>query len=331
MKKILKKIGFLLALAVLLGAVPEMAGAEEAVGRITLTECDLNTKQPVSGISLAVYQVAVADPSGKGVVYTGEFAGISSGSMKLSESFLTDGDHQTENTQKLDQYVANHSDIRPLQTAVTDANGRITFENLPDGVYFFRQINPSDGIQENGTRVKAYSFFISLPVTVNGVSSRTITDAVPKCLVEPIPEKAEVRVYKVWKDNSNKAGKRPENIQVELLDRGIRTDKQILSDENNWSYCWAGLEAAGHEWSVRELMVPDGYTSEVKQEGYNFTITNTISKTPPSSPNGSSRTGRYTSSVKTGDSGHMLFWIFMTAIAAAGIALLLLRRRRSKV
>ncbi|HAD19763.1 MAG TPA: hypothetical protein DCF42_05125 [Lachnospiraceae bacterium] len=311
---------------VLLGIFSGTAEAENAIGKITLTECDLNTKQPVPGVSLAIYQVAAVDDSENGIAYTADFSGIASAPEKLTERALINGNHQTENTKKLEQYVAEHSNIQPLQTAVTDKNGKITFENLPDGVYFFRQIGQDQASAKTGKKITAYSFFISLPVTAGGAVTRVITDAKPKCLVEDIPQKTDINVYKVWKDHNDKAGKRPERIQVELLDGGVCRDRQMLSDANNWTYHWSDLETTGHSWSVKEVMIPDGYTSTVEQESYDFTITNTFHPSRIHTPRHPSHK---TGPVKTGDIGTITFWIGLILASAIGITVLIRRKMKS--
>ncbi|MSS19415.1 Cna B-type domain-containing protein [Pseudoramibacter porci] len=306
MKNIIKKIGILFAVLVLLVVFPVAIQAQDAAGRITLSEIDLNTKQPVSGIKLGIYQVALADHSEDEITYTADFAGLSSKPTSLSESVLIDGNNQTSTTQKIEQYIASHRNIQPMQTAITDGNGEITFDHLPDGVYFFRQVGQAQSLTDAGKKATAYSFFISLPATIDGISTRTITDAKPKCIVESVPEQTDINVYKIWKDNNDKAGKRPKYIQVELLDSSTCVDKKILSDVNNWTCRWTGLETKGHDWSIKEVSVPDGYTSTIKSKGYNYFITNTIHPSPPRI-------------VKTGDNNHPALWIGLIAITALGM------------
>ena len=318
MKKILKKTGILFAAVILLAAFPAAVRADGSVGRITLTECDLNTKQPVPGISLAIYQVAASDDSADGIAYTAEFAGLSSEPFQLPETVLIDGNNQAESTRKLEQYIKEHREIQPMQTAATDENGTVSFENLPDGVYFFRQVGQSQALTDAGKKVTAYSFFVSLPTTAGGAAARTITDAKPKCLVESIPQKTDLSVCKIWKDDSDKAGKRPDKIRVELLDGGVCVDTQVLSAANNWTFRWNSLETEGHIWSVQETSVPAGYTSAVDHDGYDFTITNTFH---PSQVTG-------TPQVRTGDASHPALWICLIAAGLAGAAWLAGRKKK---
>ena len=50
-------------------------------------------------------------------------------------------------------------------------------------------------------------------------------------------------------------------------------DPVTLNDANDWSYAWNDLES-GHNWTVVELNVPDGFKATVSQSGDIFTIIN---------------------------------------------------------
>ncbi|MBO5348734.1 MAG: Cna B-type domain-containing protein, partial [Clostridia bacterium] len=98
------------------------------------------------------------------------------------------------------------------------------------------------------------------------------------------PEETERTVKKVWEDNNNQDGKRPSSIEVTLLANdkqysaeGIQNPVQ-LSESNSWSHTWDNLPkyANGTEinYEIKEIQVPDGYTSESIVQGNVTTITN---------------------------------------------------------
>ncbi|MGN0254609.1 MAG: Cna B-type domain-containing protein [Chordicoccus sp.] len=345
MKKLLRAFGILVtAAAVLLAAAPCRAQAAGAQGSITLTECDLETKEPVPGVALAVYQVASV--SGTDIGYTADFEGLES---TLPISSLTDGDNQTDSTDRLDEYVARHADVSPLATGTTDGNGAVTFSGLPDGIYFFRQTGQSEEMTKEGKTVTAEPFFISIPLVAGGVETRTITDAKPKCTVSTVPGSTDINVYKVWKDDSDRAGKRPDSIMVGLYDGETCVDQEVLGAGNNWMYSWKDLPTDGHSYSVKELSVPAGYASSVSGSGYDFTITNTYKhETPtPTSKQPTPTTGKPTPtggkptpvphkgttpvrSVKTGDTSHALLWAGLMLAAAAMIAGVVIFRKKKQ-
>ena len=95
------------------------------------------------------------------------------------------------------------------------------------------------------------------------------------------PNKTQVNVRKVWKDNNNQDGKRPQGVTVHLHANGENTNKTLtLSEGNNWAGAFEDLDANGEDNAAIEYSVSEdevvGY--EAKTEGNareGFTITNT--------------------------------------------------------
>ena len=87
---------------------------------------------------------------------------------------------------------------------------------------------------------------------------------------EQKPETVNVR--KVWVIDDG--GERPDSVSVQLMRDGEPFgDPVTLSDANDWSHAWNNLES-GHNWTVVELNVPDGFKATVSQSGDTFTIIN---------------------------------------------------------
>lgn len=87
---------------------------------------------------------------------------------------------------------------------------------------------------------------------------------------EQKPETVNVR--KVWVIDDG--GERPDSVSVQLMRDGEPFgDPVTLNDANDWSYAWNDLES-GHNWTVVELNVPDGFKATVSQSGDTFTIIN---------------------------------------------------------
>lgn len=87
---------------------------------------------------------------------------------------------------------------------------------------------------------------------------------------EQKPESVNVR--KVWVIDDG--GERPDSVSVQLMRDGEPFgDLVTLSDANDWSHAWNDLES-GHNWTVVELNVPDGFKATVSQSGDTFTIIN---------------------------------------------------------
>lgn len=90
-------------------------------------------------------------------------------------------------------------------------------------------------------------------------------------------EKRDIPVVKVWEDD--KKENRLESIKVNLYADGELVDTIELSDENNWSYTFEGLEMykEGNKivYTIEEIIVP-GYESEIEGDmETGFTIINT--------------------------------------------------------
>lgn len=93
-------------------------------------------------------------------------------------------------------------------------------------------------------------------------------------------EKIDIPVSKIWVDENDQDGLRPESVKTELYADGQTTGNVLtLNKGNNWSGRWTDLPKTknGQEivYTVKEAEVA-GYTSSVKGDAANgFTITNT--------------------------------------------------------
>ena len=73
-----------------------------------------------------------------------------------------------------------------------------------------------------------------------------------------------------WVDEGD-TGKRP-NVQVQLFKDGKEYNQPIsLSEENGWSYTWTNLDDS-YTWTVKEVGKPEGYRSEITNNGNDYTI-----------------------------------------------------------
>ena len=140
-----------------------------------------------------------------------------------------------------------------------------TFDNLP--------------VYENGEKITYTVKEVNVPegYTVSGDGTEengyTITNTYT-------PEVTSVNVNKVWNDNNNQDGIRPNEIEVELLKNGQETGNTvILNADNNWADTFDNLPVYENgekiTYTVKEITV-SGYAVNITQNGENdFTITNT--------------------------------------------------------
>jgi LPXTG-motif cell wall-anchored protein len=128
-----------------------------------------------------------------------------------------------------------------------DGNWHYTFENLPK--YDQGKLIDYSVTEEN---VAGYDHEINGFVITN----------------HRAPNKTSVSVTKFWDDEEDINSLRPDSVKVQLFaNNRAKGEVVVLSDENNWSYTWSGLDEklAGNviRYTVKELDVPDGYTVSV--------------------------------------------------------------------
>ena len=72
------------------------------------------------------------------------------------------------------------------------------------------------------------------------------------------PDKTSVSVRKIWNDEENQDGKRPESIQVQLYADGEEFGEAVpLSSANGWKYTWTNLEKNDSEGTPIEYTVKE--------------------------------------------------------------------------
>lgn len=145
-------------------------------------------------------------------------------------------------------------------------DGRTTISKAPNGTY-----------QIHFEKTKLWSMFYTGMFAVEPISLTVTNTYTP--VVKP---ETSVSVRKVWNDNNNQDGIRPESISVYLLKNGSKIEPPVtLSESNGWFYTWNHLDAKNADgtnvtYSVQEDTV-EGYNAPVltgdMMQG--FTLTNT--------------------------------------------------------
>ncbi|MBE6996354.1 MAG: Cna B-type domain-containing protein, partial [Ruminococcaceae bacterium] len=100
----------------------------------------------------------------------------------------------------------------------------------------------------------------------------------------PEPEKAHVVVRKVWDDDNDAEGKRPDRITVQLVEGGTVIKTAGLSEANRWEHTFADLDPA-KRYTVKEIAVTDYTATYTGDAASGITITNTYTgETSPGEP-----------------------------------------------
>lgn len=211
------------------------------------------------------------------------------------------------------QLLANKDPIQVL-ILKSDGNWKGVFPNLPKTDAEGLDINYD--IEE--VEVEGYTTAISGDASSGFTITNTKTPP-------PEPGTITIQLTKVWDDDDDKEGKRPESVTVALYADGKATGKTIsLSERTDWQGKFEDLDATTPEgkeinYTVKENTV-SGYTTEVSGDATTgFTITNIIRDTPPPPP-----------VPKTGDTNHIGLYISTIVLSLLGCAALIqvLKKRR---
>ena len=250
-----RKILIFFVVVLLLAVCPMAALAEEfdskKTGSIHVTLTEQDSKEPIAGAELSLYYVANVrmNPNGKlSYVYTEEFDQFHG---ELDDPALVG---------LLDSFVSGHKVSSRKLT--TDAEGKITYRELPLGLYFIKQTSSVAGFAQ------CSPFLATVPSGTDGCFNYDI-DASPKTEVEKL---ISITIKKVW--NTNDSTKATDSVTVQLRRNGNVIKTAILSDENNWQITYHDLPKSD-AYSIKEVNVPKGFTATYSKTGYVFTVTNT--------------------------------------------------------
>lgn len=151
---------------------------------------------------------------------------------------------------------------RRVKSVTAAENWTVTFENLPK--------NQNHGQNIQYTVSEAFVSGYTEAITKNG-DNYTITNT-------HTPASSEFFVTKIWKDNGNNDGMRPDEITVTAHGSDGRSYTKKLNADNQWSVMFSNLPkyADGKviEYSLTEESVP-GYTSSITRNGKSFVLINT--------------------------------------------------------
>lgn len=151
---------------------------------------------------------------------------------------------------------------RRVKSVTAAENWTVTFENLPK--------NKNHGQDIQYTVSEAFVSGYTEAITQNG-DNYTITNT-------HTPASSEFFVTKIWKDNGNNDGMRPDEITVTAHGSDGRSYTEKLNADNQWSVMFSNLPKYANgkviEYSLTEESVP-GYTSSITRNGKSFVLINT--------------------------------------------------------
>ena len=187
--------------------------------------------------------------------------------FKLTDDYKDSGlDIEGKITQEMIDDLAGYTvdkGIEGLVTKISDENGVVYFDGLPNGIYLVM----AKGLPQGFTSFVPFMYVLPY---YNTVSCEWIYDgyAEPKLTYQP---PVDVSVRKVWNDDGKD---RPSSVKVRLDNEDGEYDTVTLSDDNDWKYTWTGLDA-NKKWEIKEVNVPAEYKDTYSSDGFDFTVTNT--------------------------------------------------------
>ena len=161
-----------------------------------------------------------------------------------------DGLRPTEITVQL---YGNETEIDGKSIKLNESNNwKYTFENLPK---YENGESITYTVQESGVPT-GYSSLISGSMNTGYIITNTYT-----------PGTTSVKVTKVWDDNNNQDGLRPEAVSVSLLADEEVVETIDLNESNNWQYTFTDLPVKenGEDivYTVTENTEIEGYTTQI--------------------------------------------------------------------
>ena len=186
--------------------------------------------------------------------------------------------------QKVWEDGSNQDGIRPSSITVRlKANGT----EVADKVLTLNDTNQWSGTFEELPK-KAKGQKINYTVVeddVEGYKTNIVGNAKQEYIIVNTHEvdKTSIEVTKVWDDNEDQDGVRPESVVINLVANNVVLEKQsvTLNEENNWSAKFDGLDKKANgtdiKYSVVESKVPNDYEANISVDTNNpnkFIVTN---------------------------------------------------------
>ena len=177
---------------------------------------------------------------------------------------------------KADQFKfeLKDSEGNTLKTATNDAEGNIKFEAIEyteqnvGNTYSYTIKEIDDGA--DGYVYDEMIVEITVNVADNGDGTLKIdTNYSEDTEFNNKYETVEVSVQKIWDDNNNQDGVRPESIEVTLAGNGNNIETVELSEANNWTYTWKELVKHSNKTDIKytvEEAELDGYVATIETD-----------------------------------------------------------------
>ena len=294
---------------------------EKTVGEVTVTVVDDGTGQlKIDGEA----EVSMDSDT----VFTNIYAPAET-TVTISAKKILKGAELAADTFAFELVDRNTNEV--VATAFNDGGGNITFtqtfEEVGQYPYLIREKKGDDSnITYDSTE---YALMVDVKDNLAGQLTATVDyqrEAVFINTYTPpsVPDSdlvyKSVAFTKIWDDNDNAAGKRPDSIVVEAYQDGVYVTDVVLSKDNGWFNAIILLVENGdhvYEWTIKEKNIPEGYTASYDQ--CTLTVTNTLKTMQPGV------------GVQTGDDSNIAVFLVVSLVSLiAVIGLIVLLKFRKK-
>ena len=203
---------------------------------------------------------------------TGKTAGVE---FKKIDSITNEG----LGSAVFDLYKKNITgDFAKVKSNITSgADGKVRVDSLTTGEYYFTEVQAPKGYE---TSTDKLNFTIETK-DLSEPNQSLVYKNIGSFKNNSEITKTSISVKKVWDDQNNQDGKRPNGISVQLYaDDKKHGDPILLNEANQWQHTWAELDekANGKDivYTVKEVDTVDGYDMTLSTNDLgNVIITNT--------------------------------------------------------
>lgn len=254
--KFYKRLGaFLCAAAVMLwfACAAFITSAESGNGTLEII-CNVE-KNPVSGMQWNIFRAGERVSDNK-IEFQGDFAEYPVYLPDLTVSSLQMAANSLDNYVYVDK-------IKPLASGVSDAQGKVLFTGLEDGIYLVSGKRRSVGTD----------WYIATPMFVEVKDGNTITSyAKISVKKKPTLDEYTYQIEKRWYNDNIGSGFKPVEVEVEIYRNDEYFKTVILNNDNKWHYEWTA--DTSFEWRIKEVNIHNDYKVVYTNNGTQFLVEN---------------------------------------------------------
>ena len=211
--------------------------------------------------------------------------------------------------------IANGIDTGKTTKATKLGNWEYKFENLAK-------------YDANGDEIVYSVVEIDVPGYTAEINGTTITNTHD-------PAKIDIPVKKIWNDDNDAKGKRPQSVHITLFADGVKADEVDFNAGDNWVHTFANMpkfkDGKLIKYTVKEDAVAS-YESKITGDETEFKVTNTYKE--PVKPNGGNdpgkNGGKKGGKPNTFDDGGMALYSMMAGLSGLAFIAVSKKRKYSK-